>query len=429
MINFVVHVFSSMPLKKFLLFVFFLLFIQTPFQAQTIKCGTDASKLSEFLKLQPTRKTLNRSGKLISNSTFDTLIIPVVVHILFNTPEQNISDEQVKSQIDVLNEDYKGINSTIAETPDIWKSLISDSKIRFCLASRTPGSNPQNTTGIIRKYTSTISYPSYNDSIKFSVLGGSDAWQTSEYLNVWVCNLQDGVLGYATLPGGDSLNDGIVVHFKAFGRLENTLSRYDYGRTLTHETGHYFNLIHIWGDDNSGSPCSLDDYVSDTPLQSQATYCCPHFPNYDACQTNGNGIMFMNYMDYSDDKFMQFFTPGQIERMDTAINDYRSSLFTSKGCIQPIAYSKDLLIEDILLPQANMADRCFQPVVRIRNVGTQQSNGFTIEYNIFNGNIKKWKVNNVFSAGSDTLITLPEIAGKEKNNILEVRIAESDRCN
>ena len=114
---------------------------------------------------------------------------------------------------------------------------------------------------------------------------------------------------------------------------------------------------------------------------------------------------------------------------DAAINDYRSSLFASQGCIQPIAYSKDLLVEDILLPQANMADRCFQPVVRIRNVGTQQSNGFTIEYNIFNGNIKKWKVNNVFSAGSDTLITLPEIAGKEKNNILEVRIAESDRCN
>ena len=426
MINFAVLVFFSMQLKKVTLFILFVLCIQSPFQAQTIRCGTDASKLSEFFKLQTTLKTPNRSGKEISTFTSDTLVVPVVVHILYNTPEQNLSDEQIKSQIDALNEDFKGVNATTAETPVVWQNMITDSKIRFCLASRTPGANPQNTNGIIRKFTPTTSFASYDDSIKFSALGGADVWAASEYLNVWVCNLQSGILGYSTLPGGNSLVDGIVVHYKSFGRLANTLSRYNYGRTLTHEVGHYFNLVHIWGDDNIGNPCSMDDYVNDTPLQAQANYCCPHYPQYDNCQTNGNGIMFMNYMDYSDDKFMQFYTPGQIERMDSAINNYRSSLFISPGCNLPITYSSDLILEEILLPAVNMIDRCFQPQVRIRNSGTQQANGFTIEYNVLGGNSQKWKINNIFSAGGDTIITLPEIAGKEKVNILEVRIVESD---
>ncbi len=415
-----------MPLKRifFLLFIFHAVVISVV--AQPVRCGTDSKKMSDLLLDQYKRKVPNNSGKFLSLTSVDTLIIPVVVHILYNTAEQNISDEQIKSQIDVINEDFAGLNATAVDIPGVWKSLLSDAKILFRLAAGTPGPSPQNTNGITRKYTSTTAYNYNDDAIKFSSQGGVDAWPSGDYLNIWVCNLNSGILGYALFPGSDPLLDGIVIHYKAFGRIGNLYSKYNYGRSLTHEIGHYLNLFHIWGDDDISDPCSIDDQVNDTPLQGAANYCCPQFPKYDACQSGGNGVMFMNYMDYSDDKFMQFYTPGQLARMDSAINDYRSSLFLSTGRNTPFDYSYDVAVEDIIQPIGQMSNRCFEPKVKIYNNSVVPVFNFTIAYNILNGNVKKLKVSGYLPPRMDTLITLPEISGKDKINFLEVRIVETD---
>ena len=415
-----------MPCKKFVLLVFILQSITFSVFAQPVRCGTDSRKLADFLKEQHKRKSLNTSGKFLSPLSFDSIVIPIVVHILYNNAEQNITDEQVKSQIDVINEDFAGMNATAVDIPGVWLPLLKDSKIRFCLASRTPGVTPQNSSGITRNYTTTVAYNYNDDAIKYTSMGGVDAWPSGSYLNVWVCNLNSGILGYALLPGANPLEDGIVINYKAFGRKGNLLSKYNFGRSLTHEIGHYLNLVHIWGDDDISDPCSFDDYVWDTPLQGGANFCCPQFPKYDDCQLSGNGVMYMNYMDYSDDKFMQFYTPGQIERMDSAINDYRSSLFTSQGCIQPFSYANDISVEEVIYPVGKTEKRCFQPIVKISNNGSQQVTNYTLEYNILNGNTKKVTVNQPLLAGNNTIITLPEIAGKEKINFLEVRIVEAD---
>jgi Pregnancy-associated plasma protein-A/Secretion system C-terminal sorting domain len=409
-----------MFLHKITLAAALLFFPLTVTQAQH-RCGTSSIDENGIVKTLPLSKIPNISGKTLSAATTDTLWVPVVVHILYNTSEQNISDNQIQSQIDVLNEDYAGTNGTAAEVPDNWKPLVTDSKIRFRLAQRTPSNT--NTNGITRRQTPITSFQYNDNSIKYTATGGTDAWPNDSYLNIWVCNLQNGVLGFASFPGGTAEEDGIVIHYNAFGRTGTLNTRYDFGRSATHEVGHWFSLIHIWGDTPD---CSLDDQVDDTPLQADANLCCPKYPKYDNCTSNGDGIMFMNYMDYSDDKFMQFFTPEQIARMDTAINDYRSNLFLSNGGSEVQQRSLDLSVEEIMNPVRESTNRCFVPVVKVKNRGTTSISKYKLMYGIYEGNIRTIEVNEVINSGEERLITLPEISGSNGQNILEVRIFESD---
>jgi hypothetical protein len=386
------------------------------------RCGTSSLGFRDLLSRFPSSQ-LPRNPVIDRSATGNVLVIPVVVHVLYNNAAQNISDEQIKSQIDVLNEDYSGTNGTAAEVPASWKGMVGDSKIRFALAQRTPDAVPQNTNGIIRKHTD---YPSYqfNDvSIKYTVTGGSDAWPRDEYLNIWVCNLENGVLGFASFPGGAADEDGIVVHYEAFGRVGDLKSKYNFGRSATHEIGHWFSLIHIWGDTPD---CTLDDQVNDTPLQADADLCCPEYPQYDGCTTSGDGIMFMNYMDYTDDKFMQFFTPGQIARMDTAIMDYRSSISSSQGVVEAVTHTVDLSVEEVMDPVKESQNRCFVSRVKVKNKGTTTVNGFTLRYGIYEGNQKNFFVDDSITPGAELIISLPELSGKDGQNILEVRIVQSD---
>lgn len=110
-----------------------------------------------------------------------------------------------------------------------------------------------------------------------------------------------------------------------------TLSPYNMGRTSTHEIGHYFGLSHTWGDDDND--CSSDDGIEDTPLQAEATYGCPAFPLTDDCTPENPGIMFMNYMDYTNDGCMNMFTDDQKAVIRSTIETVRSSLLLSAaGC-------------------------------------------------------------------------------------------------
>lgn len=255
--------------------------------------------------------------------------IPVVVHVVYNTSSQNISDAQIQSQITVLNEDFRRTNADKTNTPSGFSSLAADAEIEFCLA--TISLTGAATTGIVRKSTSTTSF-SDDDGVKYSSSGGDNAWDASKYLNLWVCNLGGGLLGYAQFPGGPSSTDGVVINYQYFGRNGTAVAPYNKGRTASHEVGHWLNLYHIWGDD--GGACTGSDNVSDTPNQGAENYGCPTYPKTDGCTASSPGVMFMNYMDYTDDACMNMLSTGQKSRMRALFDaaGARVSLLSSNGC-------------------------------------------------------------------------------------------------
>jgi len=257
--------------------------------------------------------------------------IPVVVHVVYNTTAENISDAQIQSQIAVLNQDFRKLNADVANTPSAFAGLASDSNIEFCLASVDPNGNPTN--GVLRVPTTATSFGT-NNTVKSSTSGGSNAWNAGKYLNIWVCDISGGTLGYAQFPGGSASTDGVVCDYQYFGTNGTATAPFNKGRTATHEVGHWLNLRHIWGDDGTG--CTGSDQVTDTPNAAGPNYGCPAFPTV-TCSNGPNGDMFMNYMDYTDDACMFMFSSGQVSRMQAlfATGGARASLLTSNGCSTP----------------------------------------------------------------------------------------------
>ncbi len=237
------------------------------------------------------------------------ITLPVVVHVVHHTDEENISDEQVASQIEVLNQDFRGVNEDRSKVPDAWTSLAADPNIQFELAEITRTQTERESFGT-------------GDTVKRSSAGGADPWPTDEYLNVWVCNLGEGLLGYAQFPGGPADTDGVVILYTAFGTTGAASAPFNLGRTGTHEVGHWLNLRHIWGD---RTDCTGSDQVSDTPPAQMPNYGTPEFPHI-SCDNGPNGDMFMNYMDYVDDVAMFMFTQGQAARINATLAGPRQSL-------------------------------------------------------------------------------------------------------
>ena len=276
-----------------------------------------------------TQKFITQGG--MANTGRSVITIPVVIHVLYNGTSQNISDAQAQTQIDVLNQDYSKTNADVTSVPSVFSSLVANANIQFCLAKRDPNGNA--TTGIVHKSTNVSSF-STNDAAKYSAQGGDDAWPSASYLNLWCCNLGGGLLGYAQFPGGAAATDGVVINYTAFGNTGTATAPYGLGRTATHEVGHWFNLYHIWGDDNGA--CTGSDNVSDTPNQGSENYGCPTFPHV-SCSNGPNGDMFMNYMDYTDDACMFMFSNGQNARIQALFTTggARVSLLSSQGCVAP----------------------------------------------------------------------------------------------
>ena len=250
--------------------------------------------------------------------------IPIVVHVVHHTEAENISDDQVHGQIATLNQDFRATNADLSRVPDPFKDLAADARIEFELASRDPDGNP--TTGITRTRTNRASFRHVDDGVKSSQTGGIDPWDTRTYLNIWVCTLAGGILGYAQFPGGPPETDGVVILHRAFGTTGTATAPFDRGRTTTHEIGHYLNLSHIWGESRFAT-CADDDYVSDTPVQLDKNFGKPTFPHL-SCDGQPHGDMFMNYMDYVDDEAMFLFTREQALRMAAALTDPRKDLGT-----------------------------------------------------------------------------------------------------
>src|SRR5688572_33288744 len=141
-------------------------------------------------------------------------------------------------------------------------------------------------------------------------------------LNLWVCNLSGGYLGYAQFPGGSPSTDGVVIDDNAFGRTGTASAPFNKGRTATHEVGHWLNLRHIWGDASCGN-----DQVGDTPQHNTSNGGCPTADHKSTC-TGTPLEMWMNYMDYTYDQCMYMFTHGQRDRMRSVFTSgaFRSAL-------------------------------------------------------------------------------------------------------
>jgi len=244
--------------------------------------------------------------------------IPTVVHVVHKKPKENISKAQVQSQITALNEDFRATNPDISKVPNAWKGIAADAKIKFKLAATDP--DGERTDGIVRVQTDRASFGP-GDAVKRANQGGSAAWPTDAYLNIWVCTLGGGLLGYAQFPGGPKATDGVVILNTAFGTEGTATAPFNKGRTATHEVGHWLNLRHIWGDTLD---CSGGDRVPDTPNCEGPNIGKPTFPTI-SCSNGPNGDMFMNYMDYVDDTAMFMFTAGQVARMSACLAGPRKS--------------------------------------------------------------------------------------------------------
>lgn len=253
-----------------------------------------AKRMEEIESFTKTYIQHPSNNKLIAGGIIQ---IPVVVNVLYKTTAENISQAQIQSQIDVLNEDFKAINSDYSLTPSIFQSVRSgDIKVSFVLDQ------------VIRKATTKKSWGT-NDAMKKTTTGGINPTSPTTKLNLWCCNMGGGILGYAQFPGGSNATDGVVIDNNAFGRTGTVTAPYHKGRTATHEVGHWLNLRHIWGDATCGS-----DLVGDTPLHNTANYGCPTYPHRSTC-TGTPVEMTMNYMDYTDDGCMYMFSAGQATRM------------------------------------------------------------------------------------------------------------------
>jgi hypothetical protein len=261
--------------------------------------------------------------------------IPVVVHILYHRSDENISDENVFNQIRILNESFRRRNADTVNTPLAFREVAADCEIEFQLATSDP--QRRSTTGIIRKYTP-LNLWNADDRMKFSAEAGDDAWDSNNYLNIWVCNLGRAA-GYSSFPGGPVEKDGIVVAFNVFGI--NRKAGYELGKTAVHEMGHWLGLRHIWGDSYCG-----DDMIDDTPYQSTFTQGCPKGIIRRSCNNGPDGDMYMNYMDLTLDACTNLFTEGQKERMWASFESGggRKSILSSYGLEPP-------LIDELPVPE------------------------------------------------------------------------------
>ena len=331
------------------------------------------------------------------------ITVPVVVHVVYRTSTQNISDAQILSQIDVLNEDFRAMNADFSSVPTAFQSAAADAQIEFCMAVRDPQGNPTN--GITRTSTTVNSF-STNNNVKYASSGGVDAWPRDSYLNLWVCNLGGGLLGYSQFPGtGLAATDGVVCGYNFFGRVGTLSAPYNKGRTLTHEVGHWFNLRHIWGDD--GGSCNGSDQVSDTPNQAGENYSCPSFPRTDACQTSSPGVMFMNFMDYVDDACMYMFTAGQGTRMAAILNGTRSSLQNSMGCVPLQLANDDAGVSAIASPSGTLCTDQITPSFTLKNYGTNTLTSVTINWEIDGGTVSTQAWTGSLASQATATVNLP----------------------
>jgi PKD repeat protein len=359
------------------------------------------------------------------NGTAATITIPVVIHVLYNTAAQNITDAQAISQFSVLDNDFNHLNADTINIPAPFKTVAGKSGIRFCLAVRDPSGNA--TTGIIHKSTTTTSFTTDN-KVKSSATGGDNAWDVTKYMNIWICNLGSSLLGYGEFPTGTLSNTyGLVINYTATGTMGTASPPFNKGRTGTHEFGHCFNLNHIWGD---AGQCNASDNCTDTPPQKGGTaapagcnYGTPTYPwQPNTCtrphgvaganMTNTNGDMFMNFMDYTDDAAMNMFTKEQCLRMVAVVSTAPWNILQSSNACTPVS-ALDAGIPTVIAP-VNGSSTCnnsITPKITLNNFGSTTITSAKILYKMDAMATQTLNWAGSLASGTSTVLTLNTYSG------------------
>ena len=357
--------------------------------------------------------------------------IPVVFHVIHSGEAvgtgTNVSQAAIQSQIDVLNEDFRRIFGSNGYNNN---PLGADTKIEFCLAQRRPDGSAfaagQPGVNRIQYTTITATAPPYSTgfidgTIKtWTYNGGTPTatrgWVPTKYMNIWLCNISGGILGYAQFPtsplggmfdcasGGSNATDGVVFLYSSIGKSSVTgfPGPYNEGRTATHEIGHWLGLRHIWGDGG----CTVDDYCNDTPEAAAANYGCPTINSCTNAPDPGND-MVANYMDYTDDLCMNIFTNDQKQRMRAVLegSPNRVSLINSDACTPPNI--NDASITDVFTPKGDNCAGSITPSVQLRNRGSASLTSATISYSIDNGTATTFSWTGTITAGNSATVALP----------------------
>ncbi len=423
---------------KFLLFV--TLFISQAFHAQVIRCYTDENnarlrqehpemetedQFEQWLNEEIEQRIHDSTARIVGG----VYQIPVVVHVVHNNGEsigsgRNISYAAIKSQIDVLNEDFRKIQYTAGYNTN---PVGADTEIEFVLAKRRPdGSAFPSEEGVNRINRSTAGFTAppyassyidatiktytYNNGVATATRG----WTPDKYLNIWVCEVGNNILGYAQFPqsplGGmgcgvaTTATDGVVFTYYSIGKSSVTgfSGQYNEGRTATHEIGHWLGLRHLWGD---ASGCTGNDYCNDTPVAAAANFNCPTGTN--SCTSNPGDDMIENYMDYTDDICMNIFTYDQKTRMRTVLEStpLRQSLINSDACVAP--NTNDVSVIDVTSPIGDNCAGSITPKVQIKNRGTGTLTSATINYQVDNGTVTTFSYSGSLASGATATVTLP----------------------
>lgn len=389
------------------------------FAQNTGSCASD-DKNNALLETDPVfhrsfmymeQRLMQQQGLNPDQRTNDIYTLPVVVHVIHNGEAYgvgtNITDEQIVSAIDAMNEDFRHISGSngYGDGPDVG--------IDFCLAARDPSGNP--TTGIVRVNGSSV--PNYSTmGIEASAGNGAveetvkalSTWPRASYVNIWVVSEIEnndggaGIQGYAYFPIANPI-DGIVILYNAFGTTGNLKSYTNMNRTITHEMGHYLGLYHTF---NATSSCAAEadcntggDRVCDTPVTIQAASC-----SSPACSGTQQ---VENYMDYTPQTCQNMFSEGQKLRMRTTLESQRASMITSLGCM-PV-YSLDAGVSAVLSPTGTNCQGSMQPQVTLTNYGSTALTSVAIQYNLDGVGSNTYNWTGSLASGTSTTVNITAI--------------------
>ncbi len=375
-------------------------------------------------------------GKFSQNQIHSVFNIPVIVHVIHNnesvnsvtaTTGGNLNAAQIIDQINILNRDFNGNNADTSLIPSVFKPALGKFQFNFCLAVVNPTGGVLAEPGIerINRVAKGWTAPPYGMNYISTVIKPASIWDPTRYLNMWVCGISGGILGFATFPNpgtsglaglpppyGSMTTDGLVMRNTAFGSIGTAVNGapYNLGRTATHEVGHWVGLRHIWGDSNCGT-----DYCTDTPPAQAPNYNCPSHPyKLGVCNGNSTGEMFMNYMDYTNDACMYMFSNDQKTRAQLIMSNspMRASLLTSTVCNLP-AVSDEIGILFIGSPTYSQNINCnnyINPVVMVHNFGSNTITTATYSFNVDGVNTQTMAWSGSMLPNTSATITLPQIS-------------------
>lgn len=405
-------------------------------QSQIRTCGTQAPP-QQFEVWVNSLANQNIGGPKGSSANIQSVFnIPVIVHIIHNNEAvnsvnagsgNNLNAAQVINQINILNADFKGLNADTSSIPTIFKPILGKFQVNFCLAVVNPTGGVLAEPGIdrINRVSKGWNALPYTQTYVDATVKPNSIWDPNRYLNIWVCPLSNGILGYATFPNpgstglsglsapyGSATTDGIVVLNTAFGSVGTAVTGpYNLGRTATHEVGHWMGLRHIWGDGNCAT-----DYCNDTPPAQAANFNCPSFPyKLGICAGNTTGEMTMNYMDYTNDACMYMFSNDQKFRAQLIMANsvIRSSLITSTACNLPTA-GTDAGISSVSRPTFSQTINCtnfIDPILNVTNYGTTTLTSMLVTYNVDNVNPQTFTWTGTANPNTTFTMAVPQISG------------------